>query len=215
MRSHPSSKYKTIHVFSHQQSSYRNIREVTVNTTKLIATPVTGLCRPLPSALTTNAPTPSVPTETASISSAIIGTKSIKEEEWIAHSQQLLQRIFVSHDDALSWAASCASNQPSLTRPPCIWSMLHIFRQKSSSPNMIYHAMSLIKAATSYLNSWQSPAITLDQPLYAICKAIQWDQATEFNENNYCVFLGTLHSEMLMEKLLRMATKQWMYPNAY
>ena len=62
--------------------------------------------------------------------------------------------------------------------------------------------MSLIKAATDYLNSGQSPVITLDQPLYAIAKAIQWDPASELNEDNYCVFLGPLHSEMLLEKLL-------------
>ena len=80
--------------------------------------------------------------------------------------------------------------------------MLPIFHQKASSLNMIYHAMSLINAATDYLNSGQSPAITLDQPLYVIGKAIQWDPATEFNEDNYCVFLRPLHSEMLMEKLL-------------
>ena len=86
---------------SHLQSSYRNKKEVTVNTTKLIAPPVTGLCRPLLPVLTTNTPTPSVPTETVSISSAIIGSTLNKEEELIAHSQQLMQRIFLSHDDAL------------------------------------------------------------------------------------------------------------------
>ena len=67
---------------------------------------------------------------------------------------------------------------------------------------MIYHAMSIIKVATEHLNPGQTPVITLDQPLYAIAKTIQWNSATEFNEDNYCVFLGPLHSEMLIEKLL-------------
>ena len=67
---------------------------------------------------------------------------------------------------------------------------------------MIYHAMSIIKAATEHLNPGQTPVITLDQPLYAISKTIQWNSATEFCDDNYCVFLGPLHSEMLIEKLL-------------
>ena len=62
--------------------------------------------------------------------------------------------------------------------------------------------MSTIKIATDHLNHGQTPVITLDQPLYAIAKAIQWDPTTEFNEDNYFVFLGPLHSEMLIEKLL-------------
>ena len=48
----------------------------------------------------------------------------------------------------------------------------------------------------------QSTVIRLDQPIYAITKAIQWDPGTEFTEDNYCFFLGSLHSEMLLEKLL-------------
>ena len=50
--------------------------------------------------------------------------------------------------------------------------------------------------------SRQTPVITLDQPLYAIAKAIQWDPTTRFNEDNYFVFLGPLHKEMLCEKML-------------
>ena len=53
---------------------------------------------------------------------------------------------------------------------------------------MIYHAMSIIKSATETLNPGQTPVITLDQPLYMIAKAIQWNPKTEFNEDNYCIF---------------------------
>ena len=72
--------------------------------------------------------------------------------------------------------------------------------QKASSPNMIYHAMSLIKAATDYINSVESPIITIDQPLCGIAKSIQWDPA--IIEDNHCVFLGPFYSEMLIGKLL-------------
>ena len=50
--------------------------------------------------------------------------------------------------------------------------------------------------------SRQTPVITLDQPLYAIAKAIQWDTTTRFNEDNYFVFLGPLHKEMLCENMV-------------
>jgi len=62
--------------------------------------------------------------------------------------------------------------------------------------------MSIIKAGTEHLNPGQTPDIALDQSLNAIAKAIQWDSATEFNEYNYCVVLGPIHSEILIEKLL-------------
>ena len=62
--------------------------------------------------------------------------------------------------------------------------------------------MSIIKATTENLNPGQIPVITLDQPLYVIAKAIQWNPITEFSEDNYCVFLGPLHSEIFLEKLL-------------
>ena len=61
--------------------------------------------------------------------------------------------------------------------------------------------MSLIKAATDYLNSGKNPVITLDQLPHAIAKSIQWDPATEFNEDHQCVFLGPLQKK-LVEKLL-------------
>ena len=80
--------------------------------------------------------------------------------------------------------------------------MLPIFQNKASTSPMIYHAMSIIKSATETLNPGQTPVITLDQPLYVIAKIIQWSPRTDFNEDNYCVFLGPLHSEILLLKLL-------------
>ena len=86
--------------------------------------------------------------------------------------------------------------------PPCISAMLPVFHDKANTPQMIYHAMSTIKAATDHLNHGLTPVITLDQPLYAIAKAIQWNPTTRFNEDNFFVFLGPRHSEMLCENVL-------------
>ncbi len=138
-----------------------------------------------------NAP-PVIPSEIteSAVPQNVTNLQSEVEEHWITHAQSIIERNHLNHDDVVSWAAYCASNLPQYDRPPCITSMLPIFRDKASTSPMIYHAMSIIKAATEHLNPGQTPVITLDQPLYAIAKAIQWDSATEFNEDNYCVFLG-------------------------
>ena len=76
-----------------------------------------------------------------------------------------------------------------------ITSMLPVFQNKASTSLMIYP-----KSATE-INPEQTPVFTLDQPLYVIAKYIVRSK-TEFNEDNYCAFLGRLHSEMLLLKLL-------------
>ena len=121
------------------------------------------------------------------------------EEHWVTHAQSIFERDNFSHDDNVSWAAYCASNQPLMDCLPCITSVLPIFQNKVSTSPIIYHAMTIIQRANETLNPGQTPVITLDQPLYAIAKGIQ---NTEFNEDNYFVFLGPLHSEMLLLKLL-------------
>ena len=195
---------------------YTDMKEVLVITESNVAPSVSGLCRPSPSihSLTSNTPPPApsqsadgpettVPQPATNLSSTEDTTSSSSvEEQWITHAQSVIAKSQINHDDIVSWAAFCASNQLPHDRLPCITSMLPIFRNKASTSTMIYHAMSLIKAAIEYLNPGQTPVITLDQPLYAIAKAIQWNPNTEFSEDNYCVFLGPLHSEMLILKLL-------------
>ena len=70
---------------------------------------------------------------------------------------------------------------------------------------MIKHAMIVAKNAIEHLNSGQIQVITMDQPLYALAKQIQWSWS-EFDEKLYIVMLGGLHIEMavisMMEKWL-------------
>ena len=40
---------------------------------------------------------------------------------------------------------------------------------------MIRHAMDVVQQAVHHLNPGQVPALTLDQPLYAVAKQIQWN----------------------------------------
>ena len=55
------------------------------------------------------------------------------------------------------------------------WCMQPFFNEDSKSVVMIRHSMDVIQQAVQRLNSVQVPVITLDQPLYAIAKLIQWN----------------------------------------
>ena len=46
------------------------------------------------------------------------------------------------------------------------------------------------------------PTITLDQPLYAITKRIQWTWPEQYGEDQFIVILGGLHIEMAAIKVL-------------
>ena len=52
------------------------------------------------------------------------------------------------------------------------------------------------------VNPGQTPVIVGDQPLFAICKTVQWDPHTQFNENNFFVMMGGLHIEQLIDKII-------------
>ena len=120
-------------------------------------------------------------TAPAASSSPVAVSICAVEEVWITHASQLMAKGYLNNDDNISWAAYCASGQRLLDRPPCVSAILSIFHAKASTPQMIYHAMSTIKAATDHLHHGQTPVITLDQPLCEIAKAIQWDPTTLFS----------------------------------
>ena len=68
--------------------------------------------------------------------------------------------------------------------------------------NDMTFAMAVTKAAIDHLNPHQTPVIAQDQPLYILAKALQCSQACIFNEDNYVIMLGPLHTEMLIMKLI-------------
>ena len=74
--------------------------------------------------------------------------------------------------------------------------MLPLFRDAAHSPAMICHALTIIKTTVGSVNPAQIPVVTLDQPLYAIAKQIQWTWPNRFGEQNFLFMLGGLHIEM-------------------
>lgn len=73
-----------------------------------------------------------------------------------------------------SWSAFHANRDRPGIRYASLDALLPLFHEKSTLPGMIKHGMNLVHEATSYLNSNQTPVLCVDQPLYAICKTIQW-----------------------------------------
>jgi len=113
-----------------------------------------------------------------------------------------LEKETVEKDDYLSWAGFHASRQPPSVHTPAIISLLPMFLVNAHSVAMILHAMNVIKSEVQHVNPGQVPVITLDQPLFAFAKQIQWNWPTTHGEDQFLVILGDLHMEMASFKVL-------------
>ena len=111
----------------------------------------------------------------------------------------------VDCDSNISRGAYHASQQLVNDSPlplPTITAMLPLFYDDSKSVAMIRHSMHVIKQAVQKLNPSQVPVITLDQPLYAIGKMIQWNWPESYGEDHFVLVLGGLHIEMAGLKVI-------------
>ena len=111
----------------------------------------------------------------------------------------------VEHDSGetnISWAAFHASSSH-ITPPPvsAISRLLPLFRDTAHSIAMIRHSMDIIKKSVYNLNPGQIPVLTVDQPLYAIAKRIQWNWPGSHGEDHFVIVLGGLHIEMAAMKV--------------
>ena len=77
-----------------------------------------------------------------------------------------------------------------------IGSLLPLFPDESKFVAMIRHAMDIAQQAVHHINPGQVPFSTLDQPLYAIAKQIQWNWPSGYGEDKFVMLLGGLHLEM-------------------
>lgn len=67
---------------------------------------------------------------------------------------------------------------------------------------MMAHVMQMVCKPIHQLNPSQIPAIVIDQPLFAICKQIQWTWKHKYGENELVVMMGISHIEINILKLL-------------
>uniref|UniRef100_UPI00358E92D9 uncharacterized protein n=1 Tax=Myxine glutinosa TaxID=7769 RepID=UPI00358E92D9 len=99
-------------------------------------------------------------------------------------------------NDNTSWAAFHASQQPPDARVICPTSLLPLFLESAHTVAMIRHSMDVVKNAVEHLNPGQTPVVTVDQPLFALAKQIQWKWPESYGEDQIVVMFGGLHIEM-------------------
>ena len=109
--------------------------------------------------------------------------------------------LLKSLENDITWAAYQSSSIDSIVLPRALTALMPLFREHANTPAMIHHAMLLIKKHTNFLNPGQLPIMTVDQPLYAIAKEIQWSN-NQFSEDSFLVLMGDLHIEMTFMKCL-------------
>lgn len=77
-----------------------------------------------------------------------------------------------------------------------------MFYVKAATPAMVKHGMDVLRQAKTFLNANQIPVITVDQPLFALAKMVQWKWPASHGEQGYVVLLGGLHIEMALWSVL-------------
>jgi hypothetical protein len=80
--------------------------------------------------------------------------------------------------------------------------LLPLFQHAAHTPAMLQQSMGVIKAAVEKLNLSQTPVITVDQPLYALIKQLQWHWPDRLGEDNFVILLGGLHIEIAALRML-------------
>jgi hypothetical protein len=169
--------------------------------------PPSGTVQQLPESYTT---VPAVALNTTSVSVPACNITALQqrnvslddakdgEGRWVSHALAQLNKNDVCAADTITWAAYHSMNQPQANVLPAITTLLPLFYEKADSPAMIKHGMDVISQVTTFLNPGQVPIITVDQPLFALAKAIQWKWPTVYGDDKFVVMFGGLHLEMTM-----------------
>ena len=75
-----------------------------------------------------------------------------------------------------------------------------LLRDQAHDVATIKHSLDMIKKAVSFLNPTQSHVVTVDQPLFALAKQIQWTWPNKYRQ--FVFILGGLHIEMTVLKMI-------------
>ena len=118
-----------------------------------------------------------------------------KEYEWLKHAISKLHNEELAEKEWISWSAYHAMKQPHEIRKITRIALLPLFTEHAHTPAMISHSMRVLKKITEYLNAGQTPVFTVDQPLYALAKKIQWEIGGELSEDKFVVLLAPFHTE--------------------
>ena len=67
---------------------------------------------------------------------------------------------------------------------------------------LVRHSLDVIKKVTDFTKPGQAPVVTVDQPLFAIAKNIQWKWPLVYGEDKFVIMLGGFHIELAELKTL-------------
>ena len=106
------------------------------------------------------------------------------------------------------WSTYHASKNRGLDFRPSISALLPLLPEQAHSVATMKHAMQTVKETTPHLRPDQVPVVTVDQPLFAVAKQIQWQWSETFRKNKYIVILAGLHIEMAAFKTIWNSLKE-------
>ena len=119
----------------------------------------------------------------------------IQEMEWVDHVRSCMQVDNLTNQ-SVCWSSYHASKERCPPKKVDVGTILPIFSEKSSEPQMVAHGMTIIRNSTKLLNPNQIPVSVFDLPLFVQAKLIQWRFPNTFGEKLHVVMMGGLHVEM-------------------
>ena len=119
-----------------------------------------------------------------------------KEKKWLKNVEKSVNKQQLNKD-SISWAVYHASQQRKIIDQPVSNIALSLFYQSAHTVSMIRHAMDIVHKLA---NPGETPIITMDHPLYAMCENIQWIFCGTYSA--FVVMLGPLHTEKAFLRLL-------------
>ena len=77
----------------------------------------------------------------------------------------------------------------SLEKPVFNIGLMPLLLENAPATAFLKRVMNLVKEAVEHLNPNQTPVLTMDQPLSAIAKEIQWLWPDSFSDNKYVIMI--------------------------
>lgn len=133
----------------------------------------------------------------------------LDEQEWLGAVIEALKKEETSNCEQkwLSWSAYHASQSEGPGPLPALVALLPLFYENAHSAAMMKHAMDITRTCTQFLNPGQVPVMTVDQPLFALVKQIQWT-LPGYGEDRFVVMFGGLHIEMAILRVSSIQNKE-------
>ena len=81
--------------------------------------------------------------------------------------------------------------------------MLPLFGENANNPTALYHSLHLCIKMTNFLNAVQTPILEVDQPLFVLCKNLQWKYPETVREDMCLIMVGAMHTGKMIYQYLK------------